>query len=333
MFSQIAPLAANPLFQARTIGGLLSAVEDRLGARFLSLPDFTDGASATANSCALPRSDLFFCDYGIPVRLKFADADYVRVQFRHDGAGLARFGRDRVEVTAVQGCISPAAAELDFGAGFKQVVWRIRSPQLTQALSSLIGAPATAALTFTPQLDLTSDRGKALHRLLDFVLCSLQDGTAHPVVLRELEQALVMAFLLAGRHSYSRQLDCAAPAPAPWQVTRAEAYIEAHWNQPISIEAIAATTGASARSIFRAFKLSRSCTPFEFVRRLRLQNARRMLEAGDPATRVTDIAIACAFNDLGHFSREFRRAFGLRPSDLLRGQAGRTGTPPSRGKS
>lgn len=333
MFSQTAPLSANRLFQARNVDALLSAVEGRLGARFLALPAFAEGACATGNYCALPGSDLFFCDYGFPVGLKFGDGDYVRVQFRHAGSGFTRIGGKEAEVSAAQACISPAAAELSLGPGFQQVVWRIRSQHLTQVLASLNGVPAQAALTFEPRLELQSDRGSALHRLLDFVLCSLQDGTAHPVVLRELEQALIVSFLAASRHSYSHRLDGGAPLPAPWQVTRAEAYIEAHWNEPISIESIAAATGASARSIFRAFRLSRGCTPFEFARRLRLQHARRMLEAGDPATTVTEVAIACAFGDLGHFSREFRQAFGLRPSELRRSRAGRSGTPPPRGRS
>jgi AraC-like DNA-binding protein len=38
-----------------------------------------------------------------------------------------------------------------------------------------------------------------------------------------------------------------------------------------------------------------------------------MLETGDGHT-VTSVAFHCGFNDVGHFSREFSKAFGEAPS-------------------
>ena len=51
---------------------------------------------------------------------------------------------------------------------------------------------------------------------------------------------------------------------------RAEQYIEANWNRAITVEALAAATSVSARSLFYSFRAARGCSPMDFVKRLRL---------------------------------------------------------------
>jgi len=54
-------------------------------------------------------------------------------------------------------------------------------------------------------------------------------------------------------------------ATAPWQVRRAEQFIEANWDQPTTIEALVAATNVSARSLFSSFKAGRGYSPMNFV--------------------------------------------------------------------
>jgi transcriptional regulator GlxA family with amidase domain len=107
------------------------------------------------------------------------------------------------------------------------------------------------------------------------------------------------------------------PPPAPWQVRLVEEYIAANWNRPITVETLAAAAGASARSIFKAFRDSRDCSPMAFVKSIRLQHARRMLLEPDSATTVVSTAFACGFLNPGHFARDYRLAFGELPSATL----------------
>jgi AraC-like DNA-binding protein len=106
-------------------------------------------------------------------------------------------------------------------------------------------------------------------------------------------------------------------AGVPWQVRRTEKFIEANWDQPLNMEAIAAAVGASVRGIFRAFQQSRGYSPKAFAKQVRLRHARRMLESADARISVTDVAFACGFGDLSRFSKDNRQTFGELPSRVL----------------
>jgi AraC-like DNA-binding protein len=55
----------------------------------------------------------------------------------------------------------------------------------------------------------------------------------------------------------------------------------------------------------------------ERVLELRLQKARAMLsEARHNGLKVSEIALACGFNEVSYFNRCFRRRFGASPTEL-----------------
>lgn len=119
-----------------------------------------------------------------------------------------------------------------------------------------------------------------------------------------------------------------AMGTAPRQVRRAEEYIEAHWDQPITVEALAAATGAGAPSIFHFFKASRVYGPMVFVKRVRLRHARRMLMMPDKS--VTSLACDCGFANLGHFAKDYGKCFGEVPSETLNRTKGASVRPTRR---
>jgi len=138
-----------------------------------------------------------------------------------------------------------------------------------------------------------------------------------PLLLRELESAVIVAFLTVLPHSLSAVLNRQpADIPAPL-VRRIEEYIETNAHHSITIEKLTQVAGVSARSIFLAFKKSRGYTPLSFVKMVRLKNARALLNSPDDTTSVTDVAFICGFANLGHFSREYREMFGELPSATL----------------
>jgi transcriptional regulator GlxA family with amidase domain len=54
-----------------------------------------------------------------------------------------------------------------------------------------------------------------------------------------------------------------------------------------------------------------------FVKSIRLQHAREMLQSAETPTTVVSTASACGFLNPGHFARDYRLAFGELPSATL----------------
>jgi AraC-like DNA-binding protein len=314
------PLGGHPAFRATRYDELEAAVASRLSAAFIALPEQPTTVDAHANKLELPHSSLWFCSFGIPIAIRFPEPDHVRIQFHRAGIGATWIGDELVPVTSDQACISSTEAEFDFGSNFQQVVWRVSKDVIRQKLSSLTDAPLSGDIAFDHKLDLGRPRAQLLTHLVGCMLTAADSVSGVPakVVLSELEQAMISTFLAASNHPYRDRLDGKAQGAAPWQVRRAEGYIAANWDKPLTIEALAEETGASVRSIFRAFKQSRGYTPFEFAKRLRLAQARRMLEDAEASHSVTNVAFACGFSDLGRFSKDFAQAFGQRPSEILK---------------
>jgi transcriptional regulator GlxA family with amidase domain len=127
----------------------------------------------------------------------------------------------------------------------------------------------------------------------------------------------MVSFLCNNPHNYSAFLDNRVRPLASSQVRRAEEYILAYWDRPITIETLAQVTSASARSLFREFKRCWGQSPMAFVKQVRLQRAREMLESNDLTRSVTEAALACGFGNLGHFAGDYFKCFGERPSDTL----------------
>jgi AraC-like DNA-binding protein len=265
--------------------------------------------------------DLVFgaCTHRYQVR--FPSVTMVKQQFPLCGAGRTTFGGNQYVISRSEAAVLPAGVEMshEYGAGFQSFIFRAEAAALQAKLSAVTGMPITRNIEFVTRSNMESPEIQRLRRLLEFMVAELdRDEERLPAAaLVEFEQMLLLAFLSANRHNYSHVLECEQPRPAPWQVRRVEDYITANWNRPITVEALASASGASTRSIFKAFKDARNCSPMAFVKSIRLQHAREMLQRPEAATTVVSTAFACGFLNPGHFARDYRLAFGELPSVTL----------------
>jgi AraC-like DNA-binding protein len=104
---------------------------------------------------------------------------------------------------------------------------------------------------------------------------------------------------------------------ADTQVRAIETWIEANLGQPIGIDDLAAVVGFSPRSVQKAFRRLRGCSPMTWVTRRRLARARGLLDHAGDTTTVTDVALNCGFSQLGRFAVRYREAFDEKPSETL----------------
>jgi AraC-like DNA-binding protein len=89
-------------------------------------------------------------------------------------------------------------------------------------------------------------------------------------------------------------------------------FIESNLSSRLVAEDMARLCCMSPFRFGRAFKEAFVVSFRDYVVHLRLKEAARLLE--NPQAQVTQVAYAVGFNDLSHFSRMFRRQFGVTPS-------------------
>ena len=95
-------------------------------------------------------------------------------------------------------------------------------------------------------------------------------------------------------------------------------WIASHLHQPILLDDLVRESGYSQRSLRNIFHDRFQCGPVQWIRQQRLERARQLLLAAPQGTTVSSVAGDCGYDHLSQFSRDFRSAYGLRPSELLR---------------
>ncbi|WP_159882116.1 AraC family transcriptional regulator [Paenibacillus puerhi] len=88
-------------------------------------------------------------------------------------------------------------------------------------------------------------------------------------------------------------------------------YIHAHYSDDIHIDELASIARQSRFHFIRSFKKNVGLTPYQYVLRLRIEEARRLLER--TALSVTEISCSLGFSSPSQFYRAFARMSGLTP--------------------
>ncbi len=90
-------------------------------------------------------------------------------------------------------------------------------------------------------------------------------------------------------------------------------FCEAHFADDIGVPQLAAKMFLSPGRFTEIFKQEMGVPPGEYLRNLRLSHAQTLLRTTDNS--ATDIAYACGFSDATQFSRAFKKAFDVTPSE------------------
>lgn len=100
-------------------------------------------------------------------------------------------------------------------------------------------------------------------------------------------------------------------------LSAARSAVMAHLDQDdFDVEAFAGTMNMSSRTLHRRMKDLVDMAPAEFVRTIRLQAARHLIEQNAVAT-VSEVATRVGFKSASYFTRLYREVFGDSPADLL----------------
>ena len=108
-------------------------------------------------------------------------------------------------------------------------------------------------------------------------------------------------------------MDTAAPrfSQKAEQLKPALEYIETHYGQPITLEALARLSGLSPKYFCRFFRAIVHRSPIDYVNYYRVECASHFLTTTDMT--VAEIAQHCGFNDSSFFIKQFRKYKGTTP--------------------
>ena len=151
-----------------------------------------------------------------------------------------------------------------------------------------------------------------------------------PVTPEELAENLKALANLGVRASAPRTaqlLRASVPSDLPVQSMSANVarlqpavhYVAQHYHERISAIVAARTCGLTRFDFSRKFRAAFGTTFREYLLRVRIAEARRMLAEG--RVSITGIAYSVGFNDGSHFARIFRRLTGALPSEYPAQQA------------
>jgi AraC-like DNA-binding protein len=276
---------------------------------------------------------------GLPVSGGYTSSCQGRVD-DHPGVGavnLIRAGSAFYEFNGARMSLD-AASPLLFSAGesytfavdhYAGVAYSVNMARLRSTAQAMAG-PAGFVRVGLDDLEAprvlatSSERRRVLIQTLWGVFDLLDQGLVRdPLLLRHLQIEDVlyrsMALLLLPRLDQALEHDQASAVPARQRILQElMEWIDAHLATPITLTQLEQRSGYGRRSLQIAFQERYGCGPMQWIRLRRLELARQSLLSPRPADTVSAIAQRSGYTNLASFSRDFFKAFGVRPSELLR---------------
>uniref|UniRef100_B0T4V7 Transcriptional regulator, AraC family n=1 Tax=Caulobacter sp. (strain K31) TaxID=366602 RepID=B0T4V7_CAUSK len=170
-------------------------------------------------------------------------------------------------------------------------------PALAQDAGPLVGAMAVSQVN-PPLLD-------AVMRMVRLIDTPRDAAILAPLIERE-----ILYRMLLGDQG-PRLAQIARADGRMRQVKRAIGWIQQNFDQPFSIEDLAAEARMSPSALHRHFKAVTALSPLQYQKQIRLQEARKLilvqrLDAGSAGHAV-------GYDSASQFSREYARLFGAPP--------------------
>ena len=178
-----------------------------------------------------------------------------------------------------------------------------------------------AVIVFLTAFDEFSYAKKAIEvKALDYLL---KPGSAE-----ELISVLEEAFRLCDEEKSGKSQIGEPPAESEEEalsepnayVKKVREYIDAHFQEDISLQDIAGAFGYSDVYFCKLFKQNFGMNFIGFLNEYRMNRAKELLK--DPLINIKDISAEAGYRDANYFTRVFKRMTGMTPSEYRNGEAG-----------
>ena len=209
-----------------------------------------------------------------------------------------------------------------FQGNSNHITVAIDKQMLNAYAQKLVNGQQERELTLHPQLLWRTPEAASFRRYLVFISQELGRGGSlfhSSLIVTEMQNTIFSMLLSLCDHNYlplEKQLE---EACLPAYVRQAREYIDANLDQPVSLADITAAAGVHVTTLLKGFRQHYEISPIAYLKRQRLEAARRTLIAAEPLTAsVTEVATQWGFFHLGRFARDYRQFFGELPSETLK---------------
>jgi AraC-like DNA-binding protein len=182
------------------------------------------------------------------------------------------------------------------------------APTLVGSVLLEAGYPSPPSRAEVSALDVSSLDGPLLDAFVRLV--RLLDAPAEAPVLLPLITREILYRLLVGEQG-ARLRHLAILRGYTSHIARAVARLRQDFDQPLRIEQLARELGMSVSGLHHHFKAVTAMSPLQFQKRLRLQEARRLMLGED--LDAASAAYRVGYHDASHFNREYKSLFGVPP--------------------
>ncbi len=122
---------------------------------------------------------------------------------------------------------------------------------------------------------------------------------------------------VAGLVGISKDLQAANERSEDYaRVARAVEYIQANFSEPLRVRELAARAGFSEYQFEQRVRKIFQLTAGQLIQKVRMENAVRQLR--ETNANIATIALNCGYSDQSAFTRQFRQAAGLSPTEYRR---------------
>lgn len=241
----------------------------------------------------------------------------------HGMTQVTQAGRSRVTEKGKSGVIFNPTDPFTVRWSPEAVQYAIKVPRasLEGQLAALLGRPVGDPIRFDLGFDLTSARGQSLIAAVQHLRNELSrsGGIAHvPLVRAQLESYVLSQMLLVIPNEYLPELTRTADVVRRRHVRVAMDYVHDHAGEPITAPDIARAACVSMRALQAGFHEELDMSPMAYLRNVRLDRAHAELLTGPQDASVSEVAMRWGFGHLGRFAEQYRRKFGVLPSETLR---------------
>ena len=133
-------------------------------------------------------------------------------------------------------------------------------------------------------------------------------------VLPELASACAKVFLVDSGRKIQTPYETYLPRKhGDKDILEIQEWMEKNSKQPVSLDIIVQKTNLGKRTLLRKLKSATGDTPLVYLQRIRIENAKRLLEATD--NTFSEITWKVGYEDISSFQKLFKSATGLSPKE------------------